>query len=216
MRIFGALSFVLVFFAATAFGQQSALFLSLGKPLATKKSTATSGSSYLSDEFKKAEVLTNSGKKLPDLPLRYDILNQRVEYSTDNNVYDVTDSVRSFTFDASENHTGKFVKYNSPDGKVSGFLEEIYTGKTNLYKLNTIKKTSEENFYTKQVTQKYTPNNIYFASSGDKFTKIGTSKKDFLNAFKGNQKVKAFLNSTDVDLNSDNSIISLGKLIDQQ
>lgn len=208
--------FLLLFFAATAFSQQSALFTGLGKPLKNQKSGSTLGSPYLNDEFEKANVITSSGNSLKDLPLRYDISYNHIEYATENNIYDITNSVNAFTLKASENHTGKFIKLKNTDSKISGFLELVYNGNIRLYKLNSIKVISEENFYTKNITKKYVTSNIYYIASGDKFTKIDSSKKDYLNAFKSNEKVRAFLNSTDVDFNSDNSLTPLAKLIDNQ
>lgn len=208
-----SLLFAFVITSTLCFAQQSALYMSMGKPLKSKKSGNTVGSPYLNEEFQKAEITTNNGKKLTDLPIRYDELNQHIEYSIDNNLYDITDSVSKFTVPPSENHTGNFTKIKTADSKAPVFLELVAPGKLSIYKLTTVKVNSEEDFYTKRVTQKLEPMITYYAFDGTKYQKIGNGKKDFQNFFKSNDKVKEIIKADDFNFNSDNSIAALAQAI---
>ncbi|QJD97009.1 hypothetical protein HH214_14595 [Mucilaginibacter robiniae] len=198
-----------------AFAQQpSPLFMSLGKPLRTQKGVNMSGSAYLNNDFQTATVTTTSGKQLKNLQVRYDMLNQRVECNMDNNLYDITDSVSKFDIlSGMENHTGKFIKVKNQDLKTPGFLELVYADKVSLYKLNSVKIASQEDFYTKKVTKSYVPSSTYFVTVDDTFKKVGSTKKDFQTAFKGNDRVKSVLNADDLDLKTDVSGVALGEAI---
>jgi hypothetical protein len=197
-----------------AFCQQQTLFMNLGKPLTTQKGINTNGSAYLNAEFQEGTVITTDGKELKGVDLRYNILNQHIEYSSGDNAYDITDMVSKFNMlSATENHTGKFIKMQTSDMKTPAFLELIYADTTSIYKLNTLKVESEEDFYTKKVVKKYVPSNTFYMLSNNTFQKIGSNKKDFQSAFKGNQRAKSILDSSDFSLSADTSVLALGKAI---
>jgi hypothetical protein len=197
-----------------AFSQQQTLFMNLGKPLTTQKGINTNGSAYLNAEFQEATVTTTDGKELKGVDIRYNILNQHIEYSSGDNAYDITDMVSKFNMlSAIENHTGKFTKIQTFDMKAPSFLELVYTDTIGIYKLNTLKVESEEDFYTKKVVKKYVPSNTFYILSNNTFQKIGSTKKDFQSAFRRNERTKSILESSDFSFSADTSVIALGKAI---
>jgi len=214
MKISNLILVISLLSSSMAFSQQQTLFMNLGKPLTTQKSTNTNGSVYLNADFQKGTVTTADGKELRGIDIRYDMLNQHIEYNSGDNAYDITDMVSKLDMlSEMENHTGKLIKVQILDMKAPAFLELVYADTISIYKLNTLKVESDEDFYTKKVIKKYVPSNTFYILSNNTFQKIGSTKKDFQSAFKENEHAKSILNSSDFNFGIDASIINLGKAI---
>jgi hypothetical protein len=204
LYIFLFISFQL---GSISYAQQSSLTIGLGKPLQTTSRTDISGSPYMFDEFQKGQLITQGGRSLSNVAIRYDIVSQSVEYLTDNQVYDITDSVAQFQYIDSTSEKNKFLKLK-PAGAKASFYKVIVPGKYALLKKFEISITSDEDWFTKKISKKYVKKEDFYLLEGGKVSKLGTSKKAITALFKDNADLKAVVNSDNVDARSENSLVS--------
>lgn len=188
--------------------QQSSLTIGLGKPLTTHSVTDVSGSPFLTDSFQNSDVTTPGGHKLSNVPLRYNVYDQTIEYMVNSQIYDVTDSITRFSFTDSLTRINTFIKpvFLSKNGKTF-YYKILVEGNSSLLKSYAAEITTEEDWYTKKITKKYVTKSEYFLLADNKVTKLGTNKRSFIEAFNNDPKVKVQLDKQAPDFKNETSLI---------
>jgi hypothetical protein len=179
-----------------------------GMPLREIKGRMEQGSSYFNDQFVSSAVVTSDGKHLTLEAIRYNTLNQQVEYLSKDVVYEVQDSLTSFTVTDS---TGKshFLQKQQMNGKPY-FFEVLASGKVGLLKHYTARKSETEDWYTKKKVQALVKKSEYYILKGGKLDQFYPSRKNIISVF--NEKpdqVKLYLNNNSPNFKSDESLKEL-------
>jgi len=194
---------------------QQSLTIGLGKPLTTHSTNDIIGSPYLTENFQNGEVTTPGNHTLTGIQLRYNIYDQTVECMVNNQVFDVTDSVTSFSYTDSAMQVNSFFKpatFSSKNAKTI-YYKSLVKGNFSLIKSYEAEITSDEDWYTKKVTKKYVIKSDYFLFADNKVTKFGTSKKSFITAFNNNPAVKGQLDKGTPDFKDESSLINFFKAL---
>lgn len=207
------LSLLFIFFGlSSSYSQQAPITFGLGKPLELNKNAGVSGSPYLLPDFQKSELVTPGGRSLNNVQLRYNIYNQTIECSVDQQVYDVSDSIARFHFVESFEYPNIFIRIKSPQIKKpqAQFFEIIYKGKVSLVKAIELDISSGVDWYTKKAVKKFVIKSEYYALVNNELSKLGTNKKSVLNALGNSAKAKGYIDANnDVDFLSDTSLTKL-------
>jgi hypothetical protein len=203
------LLFFLLFAATSDFSNAQNLTVgTAGMPLRELKSRITHGSSYFNDQFVQSSVITSGGKHLSIEAIRYDILNQKVEYLSKDVVYEVQDSLTSFTVKDSTGQSHLLEKQQM-NGKPY-FFEALASGKLGLLKRYTAKMSENEDWYTKKKVQTIVLKPEYYIFKGGKLEAFSPSRKNIQNIFKEKpDQVKSYLNNNSPDFKSDGSLKEL-------
>ena len=91
------------------------------------------GSPYLNDEFIKGSIYTISKTQYSDLPLRYNIYNDEIEFETDDNkvaALDAPEIVEKVTFG---DFLMEYIPFEYSNKVKKGFFEVLLKGKASLY-----------------------------------------------------------------------------------
>jgi hypothetical protein len=169
-----------------------------GTPLRALKAQNENGSAYFNDRFLASDVLTSAGKAISLKAIRYNLLNQGIEYLNNDVVFEVQDSIASFKITDSLGTLHlleKKVMNNKPY-----FFEVLAVGKVGLLKHYTAKKSVTEDWYTKKKV----------TTIGNVIESFKPSKKNILALFadKGEQ-MKTMINSSAGDLKNDGALKAL-------
>jgi hypothetical protein len=197
--------------------QQASLTIGLGKPLETRSSSAIAGSPYLNSNFQNCEVLTPGNHTLTNVPLRYNIYTQALEYMVNNQAYDVTDSVMRFSYTDSAMQVNTFLKpaaFFSKNGKTI-YYKLLVKGNYSLLESYQAEITTDEDWYTKKLTKKYIIKSEYFLLEGNKLTQLGTNKKSFMAAFNNNSTIREQVDKQTPDFKDESSLITFFKVLNQ-
>lgn len=179
-----------------------------GMPLRELKSRVEQGSSYFHDQFVKSDVVTTGGKHLSLEAIRYNILNQQVEYLSKDVVYEVQDSLQSFQVTDSSG-TSHVLEKQLLNGKPY-FFEVLASGKLGLLKRYTAKKSETEDWYTKKKVQSVLRRPEYYVLKAGKVEHFSPSKKNVQALFTDkSDQVKSYLNNNSPDFKSDDSLKEL-------
>lgn len=149
------------------------------------------GSPYLNDEFVSGTIYTASKQKVIDIPLRYNIFNDDLEFKTpDNKVLAIA---RPETVERAEFGETTLVFQACKYGNVSksGFFRVVTEGKvTLLAKANVIfQKATQEAAYKEARPPRFTrePDTFYLKTDNDAAVRI-KNKKDLANYFTDHKK----------------------------
>lgn len=208
MKRFFQFSILLVLLSSGHAFSQNLTVGASGTPLRELKRRDELGSAYFNTQFLASDVVSAGGKRFSLAALRYNLLNQQVEYLDDDVVYQVQDSLLSFRVidNLGKSHLmEKKVMDNKPL-----FLETIAKGKVALFKRYTAKSTNTEDWYTKKKVTTIVPEVAYYVSNGDNLERFSANRKNVLTLFsdKGEQ-IKTFLNKNGTDFKSDDSLKDL-------
>ncbi|HPF51856.1 MAG TPA: hypothetical protein PK335_09800 [Draconibacterium sp.] len=91
------------------------------------------GSPYLNDEFIKGSIYTLSKTQYADIPLRYNIYNDEIEFETEDKkvaALDAPEVVEKVTFG---NYTMEYIPFEVAKKVKKGFFEILLKGKASLY-----------------------------------------------------------------------------------
>lgn len=178
---------------------------SSGMPLRALKGHDEKGSPYLNEQFIKSDVMTLNKTTFPDRAIRYNVVNQKVEYLNDDLVYEIQDSLSSFkiTDSTGRRHTFERKIMN----KKPYFFEPLAVGKVSLLKRYNAVNRSSEDWYTKKKVVAIVHTVDYYILKGNDLEKFSASKKNILDLFSDkSEQVKTFINNNSEDLKSDDSL----------
>jgi len=179
-----------------------------GMPLRELKTQPAQESGYLNNEFLPSTVVTPGGKHLSLEAIRYNVLNQQVEYLNKDVVYEVQDSLASFT--ATESTGKSHLLEKKPMNGKSYFFEVLASGKLGLLKRYTARKSETEDWYTKKKVQAVVIKPEYYIVKDGKVLPFSPSKKEIQSIFKDNpDQVKSYLKNNTPDFKSDESLKEL-------
>jgi len=199
------LTFLLLIFVSNFIYAQNLTIGTAGMPLRELKARSEQQLSYFNDEFMPSAVVTLDGKHLTLEAIRYDLLKQHVEYLDKNVVYEVQDSISSFTIKDSigKSHLLEKLQMNGRPY----FFEVIASGRTSLLKRHTAKISETEDWYTKKKLQSVIKRSEYYTLKGGKFERFSPSKKNILALLNEDpERLKTFLNNKPLDFKSDYSL----------
>lgn len=144
------------------------------------------GSPYLNDEFVKGSVFTTQKQQFVDIPLRYNIFNDELEFKTPDNVVQALatpELVEKATFGEHQLvHSPYFVSKNIK----TGFFEVLVQGKASLYAKHEVvfNNATEPAAYKEAQPAKFVakPEDYYIRAGNDAAFLI-SGKKDLMDAF---------------------------------
>jgi len=179
-----------------------------GMPFRELKTRTEQGSPYFNDQFVKSDVLTTGGKHLSLEAIRYNILNQQVEYLSKDVVYEVQDSLQSFQVTDSSGNAHALER-QLLNGKPY-FFEVLASGKLGLLKRYTAKQSETENWYTKKKVRSVVRRPEFYVLKAGKLEQFTPSKKNVQALFTEKpDQVKSYLNNNTPDFGNDESLKEL-------
>lgn len=201
MKCFTAVVLMFSLFSSVAMAQNLTVG-SAGKPLRAIAASTSQGSPYYRTEFAPSKVVVGNGKKLTLDALRYDLLNQHVEYLSKDVVYEVQDSLSSFEV---VDTLGKLhVLEKLAADKEHRFFEILAPGKVSLLKRYTAKSETTEDWYTKKKSKSLVRTSAYYILKDDAIEKFNPSKKNILAVFNASSdQAKNYFDDKAADLKTD-------------
>jgi len=179
------------------------------KPLlVTVAKNLVEGSPYFNTKYANGSIKTVSQKAFDIKNVRYNLETQQLEYTENNNVYAIQDSVQSFTLLDSVGNSHQFAKVKS--GQSEGFYEAVADGNVALLKQYTVKKEIVEDWFTKKKTNKLVQHSAYFTSKGGTLQKFTPSAKNIAMVLSDKkEKVSAYIKSEQLDIKQDDDLIKV-------
>lgn len=197
----------LLFCCSAVFGQNLTVGVS-GTPLRTLDRHNDEGSPYFNDQFVKSDLVSLNGKTIPQITIRYNVLNQQVEYLNENSVYEIQDSLLSFKVTDTTGRVHLLERKNMNTKPY--FFESLAAGKIALLKRYSARTNTSEDWYTKKKTKTIVHEVSYFVMKGDVIDKFSPSKKSLLTLFADQaEQIKTFMNNNAIDFKSDESLRAL-------
>jgi len=187
--------------------------LASGKNKSTLSEKDIEGSPYLNDEFENGSIYTIQKIQYADVPLRYNIFNDDLEFKTP------TDEVQALATPeiVEKAFFGNTLMVYSPylqgNKNKNGFFIILVEGKASLYaKPNVIfKEATEPAAYKEAEPAKFVKkSDDYYIRIGTGQAQIISSKKELISAFPDNQdKVESFISKNKTKLNKPESLKEL-------
>lgn len=171
------------------------------------------GSPYLSEEFVKGEVIINDSIRYEQIPLRYNIFSDKMEYiDAQERVLEVNTAINRFAFDFS-GHNFKLIQYNDGKGTKRGMLELLVDGETRLYrKYNVviIGGTPAKGYQTAKPTRFNRTNDQFLIATEGKIPVLVTNKRNLIKKLEGvNPQIDQYLKNNKVRMSLEQSIIDI-------
>ncbi|MCZ4243400.1 hypothetical protein [Pedobacter punctiformis] len=168
------------------------------------------GSPFFNNSYTESRVKTNSQKEFMAPALRYNLYTQQLEYSDNDKVYAIQDSVQAFTMPDSLGHIHHFIKKKGE--KKDAFYEILFSGNAELLKQYIAKNEVTEDWYTKKQVKKMVHQVIYFLNKDGKIQKISPAGKN-IHALLADKKdkIQALIDTEKPDLNTDTGLIEVFK-----
>jgi hypothetical protein len=181
--------------------------------LGTDRYSMIAGSPYLSEEFKTGEVIINDSVRYKEIPLRYNIFTDRMEYTdAQERVLEVNTSINRFTF-LYDDHLFKLVQFNDGTQIKKGLLELIVDGKTRLYRkyIIEIKAGSPPKGYQAATPAKFIRKKDQFLlATDDNIPILISRRKDLIRKLEEvNPEIHQYLKENRVRIGSEQSLIKL-------
>jgi len=155
------------------------------------------GSPYLNDEFVAGTVYTTKKTKIVDVPLRYNIYNDNLEFKTPTNQVFALAEPETIELAEFGNIKMIFCEYINANRTKSGFFKIVEKGKITLLAKPDIQyqKPTEEAAFKEAQPAKFIekPDNYYLQTNNKPANKVGT-KKNLISLLDDHQKeVSAFI-----------------------
>ncbi|WP_293309971.1 hypothetical protein [Pedobacter sp. UBA5917] len=155
-----------------------------GTPLKEIKYENVDGTPYLFDYWIKGKVTLKSGKQYKDMPIKYDVMNDKLIFQAENgNMMHFTEPVSAFEINDIASATNyKFTNgLPATDGQnLNSFYQLIASGKVSLFK-KPYKKISEHTVYgSATVNKSFDLRNDYYILQNGSLSKINITKKSLL------------------------------------
>jgi len=192
-----------------------------GTPLREIKYESIDGTPYFLDIWLKGKVSTKSGKHFVDIPLKYDIVNDKVIFKgKDGNIMDFLEPVSTFEIiDADLSNSYKFTNgLPITDGlDASAFFQIIASGKISLYK-RVYKKTTESKDYGSATVKKSFDNYMaYYVLQNGNLTKISINKKSLIGLLPNKEKeITDYLKKEKTDFKQDSDLNKFFTYLNEQ
>jgi len=200
--------FCLILFVLGNLSAQNLTIGTAGMPLREMKTLTGKESPYFNDQFVRSKVTGQNNKGLTLEALRYNMVNQQVEYLNKDVVYEVQDSLNSFTITDSVGRLHMFEKRVVPAGP--GFFEVLITGKLGLLKHYSGVERELQDWYTKKKVHAIVRTAEYYFEKEGKTQLFVPSRKNVLELMGDKAKdVKSYLNNNTPDFGNDESLKEL-------
>jgi hypothetical protein len=168
------------------------------------------GSAYFNIRYTNGKIKTVSQKEFAVKDLRYNLETQQLEYTENDNIYAIQDSVQSFTLPDSAGNTHLFTKLKS--GNSNGFYEAMADGPVMLLKQHTVKKETVEDWFTKKKVNKIVRHDVYFTSKAGILQKFTPSTKNIATVFADKkEQITTFIKNEQLDLKQDEDLLKVFK-----
>ncbi|MDX8340080.1 hypothetical protein SLH46_12840 [Draconibacterium sp. IB214405] len=173
------------------------------------------GTPFLNDEFIEGTIYTYQKVQFNDIPLRYNIYNDELEFQTpDKQILALTTPEIVEKAVIGENSCS-YIPYQSGKKMKNGFFIVLAEGDVNLYSRPIVlfQKAKEAAAYKEPEPAKFVerPNEYYLRVGMDAAEKI-ESKKDLVNFFSDHQEeIEAFIKNNKVKMGKEETLISLTK-----
>ena len=171
------------------------------------------GSPYLNDEFVNGTVYTINKEKYVNIPLRYNMFNEQIEFKTpQDQVQALADPTLVDRVEFGENKMVYISHIVSKRAK-KGYLSVLEEGKASLYAKNTVmfKKAEEPGAYKEAVPAQFIKRpDVYFIQVGAAAALRAGNKKEILEIFPDKQKeIAAYLKKHKVKTNNPDQLKEL-------
>lgn len=171
------------------------------------------GSPYLDDNFVKGSVYTTSKTEYVDVPLRYNIYNDQIEFKTgDNKVLALAapESVDKIEFG---NYKIVYIPFSVAKKVRRSFFVVLAEGKASLFEKPrvTLKEATDAGAYQEAKPAEFVRNtDEYYIRVGEDLAKLVGNKKDLLEIFPDKQKqLEAFIKKQKIKPNKPESLKEL-------
>ncbi|MGM0581130.1 MAG: hypothetical protein ACQETL_10650 [Bacteroidota bacterium] len=223
----GVLLITVVLFTFNAYAQISNVSEVGGKPIMTKKYSKIEGSPYYfgSDTWMDGTLYTADGKKIEDIPIRFNGYDNEVEYRKDGNILIIDNSnLKGFDFYFNPNNGAKKAKYEFRNGfnipgeiDKSDFFNVIYQGEnfSLIEEFKVLETRVTPATYGASEYKKFVNDRKTYLIINNELDKFKNRKKDFYNiAPDQKSEIKKQIKQNDLDLKNENHIIFLLEYID--
>lgn len=171
------------------------------------------GSPYLNDEFISGTIYTTSKQKFIDIPLRYNIYNDALEFKTAEE--QIQEMATPEILESAEfgDYTMVYSPYSINKKVHHGFFQVVVSGETSLYLRNNIlfKKAEKPAAYKEAVpAQFYKKPDTYFIKVGTAEAKKVNNKKELIDIFPDHQnEISSYLKKNKIKTNNPEMLIKL-------
>jgi len=173
------------------------------------------GSPYLNDEFIKGSIYTLSKTQYADIPLRYNVYNDEIEFETEDKkvaALDAPEIVEKVTFG---NYTMEYIPFEIAKKVKKGFFEVLLKGKASLYARPDVEfqeakapepyKDAEPAKFIRKVDR-------YYLRFGMEPAILCNSKKDIIDSFPDhNNEIEAFMKKVKLNVKKPEDLKSLAE-----
>lgn len=168
------------------------------------------GSPYFNTKYANGSIRTVSEKVFDIKNVRYNLETQQLEYTENENVYAIQDSVQSFKLLDSIGNSHHFIKLKS--GQAEGFYEAVAEGNVTLLKKYSVKKEIVEDWFTKKKTDKLAQHVAYFTSKAGTIQKFVPSTKNITTVLADKkEQITAYIKNEQLDLKQEDDLIKIFK-----
>jgi len=173
------------------------------------------GSPYLEDNFIKGSVYTTSKTEYVDVPLRYNIYNDQLEFKTGNDKVQALAAPEMIEKIEFGNYKMVYAPYSISKKIRRGFFVVLAEGKSSLYEKPriTFKEATEPGGYKDAEPAKFVRNtDEYYIRVGENQAKLVGNKNDLLEVFPDHQKqLETFIKKNKIKPNKPESLKELVK-----
>ncbi|TCO06919.1 hypothetical protein [Natronoflexus pectinivorans] len=216
------LTLVFFFFAVMVYSQEYsrtihnrfALEITRGHALEADRYNRIDGSPYLNDEFVKGEVILNDSIRYVDIPMRYNVYSDKIEYKdARDQILEVnTRGVKSVEFKF-DNHHFFLKRYKDGIQEFSGLLEVVEKGEISLFRKHNILLREREpaKGFQDALPPRFIPiNSTYLLGIGDELPAKIHRRRDVLSLLEqGEVAADDYLRRNRVRVRSEESLVDL-------
>ena len=171
------------------------------------------GTPYLMDEFAKGSIFTITKQHVANVPLRYNIYNDEIEYLLGKNEIQAMANPEIVERIVFADYNIVYLPYTNSKKIKSGFFIILEEGNASLYSKPKVKykKASEPNAYNNGNSARFikNPDQLYI-KVGKEQAKLVGNKKDLVEIFPDNKdKVKAFIKKSKIKTKNQESLLEL-------
>ncbi len=171
------------------------------------------GSPYLEDDFINGSVYTTSKTQYVDVPLRYNIYNDQLEFKSEDNTVQALAAPESIEKVEFGKYKMVYVPYSVTKKIRRGFFIVLEEGKASLYeKPNVIfKQPTEPGAYKEAEPARFVKSaDEYYIRVGNSQAKLAGNKKDLIEIFPDHQKqIETFIKKHNVKSNKPETLKEL-------
>jgi hypothetical protein len=192
-----------------------------GTPLKEIKYENVSGTPYLQDFWSKGKVTTKSGKHYVDMPLKYDIMNDKLIFEGEGgNMMYFAEPVSAFEIADTDLSTSyKFIN-GLPiiDGlNSSSFFQTIASGKISLFKRVYKKITESIGYGSATVNKSFNNYSTYYVLQSGNLSKISINKKSLIGLLPNKEKeITDYLKKEKTDFKQDSDLNKFFTYLNEQ